>query len=423
MKWLLGVLLVVGVYGAACCQLRPLFDFQKSLRVDFCLAGGARQVKVLSLRWKSEPHWGGSRTRLIFPDYGTFRVRLIDSSTQKVVFSKGFGSLFTEWEQMTQARKQNRMFWHSLQMPLAIKPLRLQIEKRNRQGQFEILYTQTIHPPFGPPQVVDTSLYTVRKLLDNGHPAHKVDLAIIAEGYTAGEMTKFYADAKRMVDSLFEVSPFDGLRASFNVYAIGVVSAQSGTSLPSQGIFKKTAFGTSLSTFGMDRYLTTNALPTIADVASLVPYDHIFVLVNTKSYGGSGFYNHLNVATADHPLSAKVFVHEFGHGLAGLADEYYNVATAFDALYDTGVEPWERNITALVDFTHKWKDLVKASTPVPTPRTQTYRDVVGAFEGGGYVHRGIYSPAQNCRMKTNSFEKFCPVCQREIRKTVAFYSE
>ena len=132
-------------------------------------------------------------------------------------------------------------------------------------------------------------------------------------------------------------------------------------------------------------------MKTVHDMAADVPYDYLIILVNSSRYGGGGFYNFINVCTADHKLSSNVFVHEFGHGFGGLADEYYTSEVAFEDYYNLKVEPWEPNLTTLVDFDSKWRDLVDPSTPVPTPREGKYNSIVGVYEGGGYTSRGIFT--------------------------------
>lgn len=399
------------------------FDFEKSLRIDFYISGDAHSAEVIVKQLKKEPYWGGSKTNLIFPNYGELRLQLVDEEAKKVVFSKGFLSLFNEWQHIDAAKTEKRMFLHAMQTPFPVKTLKLIIEKRNRDGNFDKIFERSINPNDYFIKNESVAQFPVKKLLFNGDSSKKVDLVILAEGYTENEIEKFYSDAQRMTDYMFTIPPFDSLKKDFNVYAIGVPSKESGTDIPGKNIYKHTAFNASFYTFDMERYLTTNDLTSIADAASLVPYDQIYILVNTKTYGGGGFYNHLNLATSDHELSEKVFVHEFGHGFVALADEYYDSSTAFDSFYNPSIEPWEQNITSLVDFDSKWKDLVKKTTPIPTPRTPKYEKVVGVFEGGGYVSKGIYSPVQDCRMKSNQPKGFCPVCERSIRSVVKFFTE
>jgi len=200
----------------------------------------------------------------------------------------------------------------------------------------------------------------------------------------------------------------------FNIYALETSSSESGNDIPGEGIYRNTIFNSTFYTFDISRYLTTTDMKTIHDKAAVVPYDQIVILVNSPLYGGGGFYNYLNVTTSNHKLSAKIFIHEFGHSFAGLADEYYTSEVAFEDYYNLKVEPWEPNLHMLVDFFSKWKNMVGAETSVPNPRFNNFASKVGAFEGGGYVSKGIYSPMENCRMKSNETAFFCPVCQKAI---------
>ncbi|PJI77265.1 IgA Peptidase M64 [Capnocytophaga canimorsus] len=403
----------------------PFFNFDKSLRFDFYLAADAHTSAVYFLQMKKEPHWGGSTTKLIHPQYGDFCLKLIDSQLNKEIFSKGFNSLMKEWKYVEQAQNEKKLFYHAIQVPFPKKTCLLQIQMRNFDGKFETLFERVVNPNDYFISDEQVSNHPIKTLLHNGSSSNKVDLVILAEGYTADQMEKFYADAQRMIDYMFTISPFDDLKDNFNVYAIGTASYESGTDIPGENIYKKTVFDASFYTFDMQRYLTANNFKQIADAASLVPYDQIYVLVNTEMYGGGAFYNHLNLTSVDHNLSEKVFVHEFGHGFVGLADEYYDSQTAFESMYNPNIEPWEENITTLVDFQNKWKDMIVPKTPIPTPRTPKYEKSVkvGAFEGGGYVSKGIYSPAADCRMKSNIPSGFCPVCERTIRKMVDFYTK
>ena len=236
-------------------------------------------------------------------------------------------------------------------------------------------------------------------------------------------MPKFIADTKRLVDYMFTIPPFSRFKDKFNIYAIESPSQESGTDIGGEGIYKNTILNTKFYTFDSPRYLTCQSLFKLADITSVVPYDQVYVIVNTPRYGGGGFYNVINLVSADDKLSDKVFVHEFGHGFVGLADEYYYDGDILDnTFYNYKIEPWEANITTLVNFKAKWADLVSKKTPIPTPRIPKFRDKVGAFEGGGYSSKGIFSPVQDCRMKSNEPEGFCPVCTRAIEQVIEFYT-
>jgi hypothetical protein len=250
---------------------------------------------------------------------------------------------------------------------------------------------------------------------------HSVDIAFLAEGYTTLEMDKFLEDAKRICSYFMSVEPYSEFSDKFNFYAVESPSDESGVTIPGKDIYVNTNIHSSFYTFDMDRYLTTTDTKSIYDIAANVPYDVIFVLVNSKRYGGGGFYNHYGESTVDHQLSKVVAIHEFGHEFAGLADEYYTSEITYSDYYNLKFEPWEPNITTNVDFASKWKSKVASGTPVPTPREEKFKGVTGMFEGGGYLSKGIYSPEMDCRMKTNEAPGFCPACTDAIRKMIMFY--
>ena len=236
-------------------------------------------------------------------------------------------------------------------------------------------------------------------------------------------MDKFRTDARRMCNYFMSVEPYAGDSANFNFYAIESPSDESGVSIPGKDIYVNTNIHSSFYTFDMDRYLTTSDTRSVYDIAANVPCDVIFVLVNSKRYGGGGFYNHYGESTVDHRLSDLVAIHEFGHEFAGLADEYYTSEITYSDYYNLKFEPWEPNITTNVDFESKWKKMVSSETPIPTPREDKFKGVSGLFEGGGYLSKGIYSPAMDCRMKSNEASAFCPVCREAIRKMIGFYCD
>jgi len=397
---------------------------KKSLRFDFLLGGNAKEVKVYPQQMKQEPYWAGSLINLVDTfNYGTYRFLIYDSETGKLIFSKGFSTLFQEWQTTAEAKKTDRTFYQAAIFPYPKKKVRLSIEARQWEGEFKSIYDTEIDPAnyF----ILKEKPYPHKSvgIVNSGKPEEKVDVVILAEGYTAGEMDKFVDDANRVTGYLFEEEPFKSNREKFNVTALLTPSVASGTDIPGENIYKNTAFNATFYTFDLDRYLTTSDMKTIYDAAACVPYDHIYVLVNSERYGGGGFYNFLTVCTSDNQLTKEVFVHEFGHGLAGLGDEYYNSSVAYEDFYNLETEPWEPNLTTLVDFEKKWKSMIDSSTPVPTPREAKYSGTVGVFEGGGYMAKGIYSPALDCRMKSNAAKSFCPVCSLAIQRVIDFHCE
>lgn len=397
---------------------------KKSLRFDFLLGGNSKEVRVYPQQMKQEPHWAGSLKNLtdIF-NYGTYRFQVYDAETEKLLYSRGFSTLFQEWQTTAEAKIADRTFYQAVIFPFPKNKVRLSIEARQWEGNFKSIFETEIDPAdyFILKEVPYP--YESVSIENNGKPEEKVDLLILAEGYTTGEMDKFVEDAKRVSGYLFEEEPFKSNKEKFNVTALLTPSVDSGTDIPGENIYKNTIFNATFYTFDLDRYLTTSDMKSIYDAAAGVPYDYIYVLVNSERYGGGGFYNFLTVCTADNQLTKEVFVHEFGHGFAGLGDEYYNSSVAYENYYNLEIEPWEPNLTTLVDFEKKWKSMIEPSTPVPTPREAKYSDVVGVFEGGGYMEKGIYSPVMDCRMKSNVAKSFCPVCSLAVQRVIDFHCE
>jgi len=394
----------------------------RTLRVDFTLAGNSDRTEIFAEQLKKQGEWAGSHTNLVDEEnYGNFRYQLKDQKEGTVLFMRGFNSLFQEWQTTPEAKKLSRSYYHVILMPFPKKEVELVIEMRTREGDYEQLLTLNIDPKdyF----IVDEKApdYRVVPIMENGPHANKVDLVFLAEGYTKDEMDKFQKDIKRLTDYLFAMKPYDKHKQDFNLYAVLVPSAESGTDIPGERVYKSTAFNSNFYTFDEARYLTSKDLKAIHDAAESAVYDQLYVLVNSETYGGGGFYNYLNLTTVDNERSEQVFVHEFGHGFVGLADEYYSSSVAYEDFYNLKVEPWEPNITTLVDFDNKWKSMIPEGVPQPTPRIDKYKDTVGLFEGGGYSEKGIYSPMMDCRMKTNEAAGFCPVCSQAIEQTIGKY--
>lgn len=400
------------------------FFTENALRFDFLLGGNANDVIVYPQQIKHEPHWAGSKINLTDTfDFGTYRFRVFDVKSGNLIFSKGFSTLFQEWQTTAEAKEKHRTFYQAAIFPFPKSKVRLEIDARQWKGDFKTIYQTEIDPEdYFILKEKPVPFQTVN-IIENGQPENKVDLVILPEGYTSSEMKKFLEDARRVTGYLFEEEPFKSEKESFNVRTVLTPSEDSGTDIPGENIYRNTFYNSTFYTFDVPRYLTASDMKTIYDAAANVPYDHIYILVNTERYGGGGFYNFLNVCSSDNPLTKQVFVHEFGHGFAGLADEYYSSDVAYEDFYNLEIEPWEQNITTLVQFDKKWKEMVADDIPAPTPRKAKYNKTVGVFEGGGYMAKGIYSPVMDCRMKSNAAKEFCPVCQLAIREVIKFHCE
>ncbi len=400
------------------------YFLDKTLRYDFMLAGNYENTIVYPVEMKMEPHWGGSLVNMVDPfNYGNLRYEVYDDSTGVLIYSKGWGSLFQEWQTTPEAKQMERSFYEVATFPYPKAKVRLVIKKAERDGNYSQVYET----------IIDPDDYFIRKepvisagsscIIESGNPHTCLDIAFIAEGYTKEEMEKFRADVERLAGVLFSYKPFSEYRDKINIWAVEAVSDESGTDIPGEGIYKRTALNSSYYTFDLDRYLTTFDIKGVNDYAAVVPHDNIIVLINSERYGGGGIYNYYSGTTSDNRLTPQVFTHEFGHGLAGLADEYYSSTVAYDEFYPLDVEPREPNITTLVDFDSKWKNLIPKGVPTPTPSTEEYSSTIGLFEGGGYSAKGIYRPQLDCRMKSNIATAYCKVCENAIREVIEYYTK
>lgn len=421
------LLLIVLTCFPFLCQAQNNFDKyfnDKVLRFDFMLAGNYEKTFVYPVEIKEEPFWAGSLENLADPSgYGNFRYDLIDSASNSVIYSRGFSTLFQEWQTTAEARATEKSFYEVATMPYPKSKARFVLSLRERNGSFSKLFEMNI----------DRDNYFIRKekprdvavtrISYAGDPHHCVDFAFISEGYKADEMAKFREDVRKMAEVLFSEPPFSEYRNKINIWAVEAVSEDSGTDIPGEHIYENTALNSSFYTFNLDRYLTTQDIKAVNDYAAAAPHDHIIVLINSTRYGGGGVYNYYTGTTVGHSLSPKVFIHELGHGFAGLADEYYSSAVAYDNFYPLNVEPWEPNITTMVNFDSKWKNLISKGTPMPTPSEEKYQNVVGLFEGGGYSAKGIFRPETDCRMKSNSPKGYCTVCREAVKRMIEFYTK
>lgn len=399
-----------------------LFE-RKSLRIDFTLSGNADGQSAAIEQLREEPAWGGPLVNLVDKfHYGGYYVHIYDKASGKLIYSKGFNTLFEEWLTTDQARTETQAWTNSISVPFPKREIVFELQARDRKDmQLRPLLRMDIQPNS---IFIDRGALKenpVTRLLDNGDSNGKVDLVFLAEGYTADEQDKFVADARRFMEALFRTAPFTEHKADFNVWAVGACSEESGTDISGEGIFKNTALNSGFYTFGIDRYLTTRDMRSIRNAIWNVPADAVFILINSEKYGGGGMYNFYACGTADHPKTPVVFTHELGHSFAGLADEYFSSEVAYNDFYNLSVEPWEPNITTLVDFGSKWKELLPEGTPVPTPTDPAYTDKCGVFEGGGYVAKGIYRPMDHCMMR--DYAPFCPACSRAIVRMINYYCD
>jgi hypothetical protein len=455
--------------AAAAAQAPPPSAGVRTMRVDYFHTGDAYQelfsfdeAVVEPAAWSGHP--AHAEDSLSYGAYG-FDVR--DAASTRLLYARGFGSIFDEWSTTEEAAKVTRTFHESVRFPMPSAPVTVTIRKRVGSGtKWRDLWTTTVDPAnmfvnTARPEPSPGALIAFER---NGDPATKVDLLLLGDGYTPAERRKFEADSRRLIAALFATSPFKERRRDFNVWGLVPAARESGISRPSTGIHRSNPVSSTYDAFGSERYVLAFDNKAFRRLASYAPYDVVEIVVNGRTYGGGGIYGLYSTVAADSAEAPYVFVHEFGHHFAALADEYYTSPVAY--LPSTKrEEPWEPNVTALLDpATLKWRDLVKPGTPLPTPwpkeayeqRSRVYQEVraklradkrpesemealfaknkredtemfakfrglVGAYEGARYEATGYYRPEADCIMFTRS-EFFCEVCKRALERVMNTYS-
>lgn len=442
----------------------------KTMRLDYHHLGTATVDQIAVDRIVSDGPWPGSKQRLIDElRFGSYLCEVYDEAKREVLFSYGFATIFSEWQTTEEASKNWGSFHESLRFPWPKHKVVVVLSKRGADNQFAPFWELLVDPAARHINPVDrVSEYPVHQLKVNGPAERKVDLLMLGDGYTAAEMDKFHADAKRLSDALFLEEPYKSRQGDFNLYVIDTPSAESGISRPHENVYKRSALGSSYSSFDSQRYVLNLDNRRLREIAAAVPYDYLVILVNDKTYGGGGIFRWQATAAASNSVADYLFVHEFGHHFAALADEYYTSSIAYTLSENITVEPWEPNLTALLPGVKlKWADLVAEGTPLPTPwakeefekrsvaaqaERQRLRDAqaaeekldelfesqrvfetkllgelpysrkVGAFEGGGYRQKGYYRPETDCLMFTRDRVGFCAVCRRAIEAVIDHYT-
>ncbi len=471
-------------------QPRPLFDeyfLDKALRVDLYQTGDAKSETVTIRRISEEPLWPESKDGLLPPfDYGRYAFKVYDAASNRLIFSRGFDSMFAEYKTTSPALAGTvRVFERSLRFPLPKRPVLFVVERRDKRGLLHPVLDQILDP-------ADYHILRERPASSDwiyeakvaGDPHERVDFVFLAEGYAAADRDKFKADVDRMSAALFAIEPYKTLADRISIRGVFRASAERGMDEPRQRAYRKTVLDASFNAFDLDRYMLIEEDHLMHDIAAEVPYDVLVVLVNSARYGGGSIGLDYCVTTVDHPASPQVFVHELGHSFAYLADEYYQSEVSYNDFYPKGVEPLEPNITALLDPARvKWAELLSPGIGVPTEygkdriealqakiregraalrlaldearkknadpkvlqnleaktRAAETRlgteiaavraeyaslvDKVGVFEGAGYASKGLYRPMIYCIMIGNPKNEFCRVCQAAIARMVDFTAQ
>lgn len=426
-KTFLSLFLGFSVCTSGYCQSFEEFFADKTLRADYLFTGNKKNQSVVLDELKSMDGWAGRRNNLDkLPLSGNGQLTMVDKETGVVIYKTSFSSLFQEWLGESEAENLSKGYENTFLMPFPKKETLVTVELLNARQEVSASFTHTVRPDDILIKKIGAKNVTDHKyLLNNGSSEKCIDVVIMAEGYTKDEMQTFYSDAQKACDAIFSHSPFKENMNHFNVVAVASESADSGVSIPRENVWKSTAVSSHFDTFYSDRYLTSSSVNDIHDLLAGIPYEHIIILANTDTYGGGGIYNSFTLTTAHHSKFEPVVVHEFGHSFGGLADEYA-YTDAPSPLYPYDVEPWEQNITTLVDFESKWSDMLPKDIAVPTKITSdnySSTESLGVYQGAGYSMKGIYRPVPDCRMRTNEAKAFCPVCQRALQRLIDFYTD
>ena len=417
--------IILCVYTSIGSYAQNFADYfqNKTLRVDNIFTRDATQQSIYLDELSQLPTWAGRQHHLSeLPLEGNGQIIVKDLASKQCIYKTSFSSLFQEWLSTDEAKETAKGFENTFLLPYPKQPVEIEVTLYSPRKKTMATYKHIVRPDDILIHKRGVSHVTPhRYMLQSGNEKDCIDVAILAEGYTEKEMDIFYQDAQRTCESLFSYEPFRSMKGKFNIVAVASPSTDSGVSVPRENLWKETAVHSHFDTFYSDRYLTTSRVKSIHNALAGIPYEHIIILANTDVYGGGGIYNSYTLTTAHHPMFKPVVVHEFGHSFGGLADEYFYEDDVMTDTYPLDVEPWEQNISTQVNFASKWKDMLPSDTPIPTPIAERKKYPVGVYEGGGYSAKGIYRPAYDCRMKTNGYPEFCPVCQRAIRRMIEFY--
>jgi hypothetical protein len=445
------------------------FFKNKTMRLDYFHTGNSEAEHFATDKIISDGEWYGSKKTLIDElELGYFFLEVIDQETKVLLYSRGYSSVFGEWQTTPEASKEWGTFHESVRFPWPIKPVTVRISKRDGENKFQAVWTYDIDPKsrlVNPTDIKHTE--EVVAIHKSGDPNEKLDLVLLGDGYTFDQMDKFIADAKRVTGYLLNAEPYKSRKNDINVWAVKTPSQESGISRPHPEIHKRTALSTHYSSFDSERYVLSYDNKTIRNAASAAPYEFTTILINEQTYGGGGIYKLYTTNAVDNKFAEYLMIHELGHHIADLADEYYSSAISYEAP-SIDIEPYETNVTALLDKDNlKWKDLVEEETPIPTPwnkeefdeygyavqkergelraarveesvmedffmkahhkqdeyfSKEEFKNKIGAFEGAKYNQYGLYRSQLDCIMFTRH-TTHCKVCQRSISDVIDQYSK
>ncbi|MBQ4355952.1 MAG: peptidase M64 [Bacteroidales bacterium] len=393
----------------------------KTLRINYLHTGDAQSEKFTLKEYHAGGVWSGTRAFLMEPNrYGDILIEVFDSISGVPVFSRSYDCLFNECRATEEAKTVTRDFQECINIPFPKQTIKYTITCFNRLGVGTVLFAGYFNPK-STPTVPFSDDYTTVTLHQGGAPEKCLDILFVPDGYSKADAELLDKDLKDFTSYVLDCSPYKENKNRFNIHAVKCYSQESGITDPNKGIRRNTAIGCSYNTINTDRYLMCENVWLLYDVSDDTPFDVIVILCNSKKYGGGGIFNFYATVCNGAPEANFVVVHEMGHLIGGLADEYDANGSGED-YFPAGVEPKEPNVTTLVDFGSKWKFMMDPKTPIPTPETPEYNGKLGVYEGAGYVGEGVYRPWLDCSMKDIIYDNFCPVCTKVLIEIFDYYS-
>lgn len=416
-------LILAIVSGKLSAQFDKYF-VNKSLRIDYIHSGNYQHESFKLEQLIDKNIWAGSKVNLIdIFDYGKYRIMVYDKTENKLIYSRTYSTLFAEWRTTAEGKKTDKSFSETMLIPYPKSIVEIVFQSRDSINIWNNIDSIIVNPDNNTIMKAEKNNNRITKLHYSGNVSKKLDVVIIADGYALKDSIKMRDDMKKITSYLIGAEPYKKNKKKINVWGVETISEQSGISNPLTNKFLNTAVGSSFNTIETDRYLMTLENKKLHDQLINAQYDQIIIMCNTTKYGGGGIYNFYCTAAAGNFTLNYIINHEFGHSFVGLGDEYYTSEVSVENFYPLNIEPWEPNLTTLVNFERKWKKLLNKKTPIPTPAEEKYNKTVGVYEGGGYMWKGIYRPYIDCTMKSLIYNAYCPVCLKATDNMIKFYSK
>jgi len=419
------LLTLVFCMGMAFAQHFDQYFENKNLRVNYLHIGNLTQEELKIDHFTAGGTWNGTRQFLIEPDmYGDIVVELFDSVSNKLIYSRSYSCLFTEYRTTEKGETEIASMEESVNIPFPKQTVKLRFTAYDRKRVGTVLSESYFNPITTPTESLIKKYQTMNLHIGNT-PDKAIDILFIPDGYAKSDAKLLEKDMKRFASYVMNCSPYKEMKNKVNIRAIKGYSEDSGITQPQNDIYKKTLVNTAYNALDLDRYLMCMGVWNLYDVADDAPFDAIVIICNSEKYGGGGIYNFYCTVYNHGEYPDYVIVHEMGHLIGGLGDEYYTSEVSVQDFYPSGVEPVEPNLTTLVDFDSKWKNMLDENTPIPTPVTgkgTPEYDKLGVYEGGGYVAKGVYRPAQHCTMHQIRYNDFCPVCKKTLEEVIDYYA-